>query len=271
MSSSVSQLSVSPVPPLSPPQNIYPFNCPPGLHQKVAHLDSLALRGDDISQGLAESMPWKSLAEENEQNSFPSFDVELLKIFGQQIFSSGSSQNQCESVGAAMSVPSHALLKNGGIVGESLGIACVQNDCSLAVDGHMGPGMMHSSDVEPKSLSTADLEAVESSNPLSSVIRHLSDNVMAVPDSAMSATDKNSAAPGCFGSSKPGLPSALDVKEFIPGVPWKGILTDTSSKQDELDTKSGSRSAAVAFRDMVRCLAKGKEEADEGWCSLCSQ
>lgn len=262
-SSSVSQLSVSPLPPLSP-QNIYPSNCPPGLHQKVAHLDSLAPRGDNTSLGLAESMPWKSLAE-NEQNSLSSFNVELLKIFGQQIISSAS-QNQFESaVSAAMSMPSHALLKNGGIVGESLGIASVQNG-SLAVD-HMGPSMMYSSDDKPKSLSAADLESVESS-PLSSVIRLLSDNVTA--DGDISATDKNSAAPGCFGSSlggassKQSLPSALDVKEFIPGVPWKGIRADTSSKQDELDAESGSISAAVAFRDMVRCLAKGEEDTDEG-------
>lgn len=270
MGSSVSQLSMSPIPPLSP-QNIYPSNCPPGLHQKVAHLDSLVSRGDNISQGLTESMQWKNLAE-NEQNGSPSFDIDLLKIFGQQIFSSGS-QNQCEA-SAAISVPSHTLLKNAGIVGggESFGIASVQND-SLAVSP-MVPGLMYSSAVNPSSLSTADLDAVEL-NQLSSVIRHLSDDVTAVPDSDLSATDKNLATPGCFGSSlggassKQSLPSALEVKEFIPGVPWKGILASTSSKQDELNTESGSRSAAMVFRDMVKSLAKGKEEADQGWCTLC--
>lgn len=246
------------------PRSIRQSHSPPGFLQSVAYADPL---DGGFSQDASELALWKKLAE-TEQTKLPRLDAELLKIFGRQAAS--DLRNQPEDSAATYRPNRASSTEVGSGTGSTCGFPAVN---PLRSGYSYSPSTEHDILMTEKDLNFDGFD----SSPPSSVGRRVSFDVMTttgvvatvakdtVAKDSSVATDSLSSSPG-IASLKLNLPSALAIKEFIPGVPWKGTPTDTSTRPPEVrvEAESRSKSAAMVFKDMVQCLAKGKEVPAQG-------
>lgn len=247
---------------MPPPMLHSSLQLPPTMHSTARGQDTSAGVNQDNLRQLSDLALCRKLVESSCNSSLQP-DAELLQLFARTFSASHSVAPSHDSSNAVYSYGNG--LSAGLRLPDHLG-STIQSGLFLSPTLASGPG--RSASVEPKAVPAAQ-KGLDGFDLTSALIgRQFSLNLA-------SSTNQDSAVPGLNRSDVPGslqLSSAdvkssqvdlqklrpkLEIKEFIPGVPWKGA-------QKSGDQMPALPSAATAFKDAAPDWLPQTKEIDQG-------